>query len=235
MSAADVDQSTVLQEMAGYVGGLSPVDWEILRAMEPIVHAIAKAFGANCEVLLHSLEDLSNSVIVIANGHVTGRQVGAPVTDLAMRILRDVGSGGGDVVGPYVSKTADGRHLKSVTTIVRNQQGRPIGLLCINVNISAPLVEVIRDFLCETIADEGESPENFATSAEDLIRRSLDAVHATIAPERKMAPITKNKLIVSKLYDRGIFDIRGAVSYVAREMGVSKYTIYNYLREIRQE
>lgn len=235
MSEACGPQATVLQEMVGYVGGLSPSDWDMLNAMEPLVHAIAKAFGTNCEVLLHSLEDLSKSVVFIANGHVTGRRVGAPVTDLAMRILRDATPGGSDVVGPYVSRTADGRQLKSVTTIVRNPQGRPIGLLCINVNMSAPLIEVIRDFLCETFAEEEESPETFATSAEELIRRSLDEVHTTIAAERGLAPVTKNKLIVSQLDERGIFDIRGAVDYVAHEMGVSKYTIYNYLREIRQE
>ena len=80
--------------------------------------------------------------------------------------------------------------------------------------MSAPLVEVIRDFLCETFAEE-ESPETFATSAEDLIRRSLDEAHTTIAAERGLAPVAKNKLIVSQLDERGIFDIRGAVDYVA--------------------
>lgn len=213
---------------------LCSADRTILRSMEPVVDAIARLFGSHCEVLLHSLEDLSNSVIKIANGHVTGREVGAPVTDLAMRVLRDARSSETDVVGPYTTKSRDGRTMRSVTSVVRGVTGRPIGFVCVNMDMSAPLVEVLTDLVRESLDDTGgESPETFATSSEELVHRSVAEVLGSIGPERQLSPVAKNKLIVRELLDRGIFDIRGAVDHVAREMGLSKYTIYNYLRELR--
>lgn len=239
--AVGADRAAAVQELYEERPGvhgvtLSSADRTILRSMEPIVDAIARIFGANCEVLLHSLEDLSNSVVKIANGHVTGRDVGAPVTDLAMRVMRDARTSQTDVVGPYTTKTKDGRTLRSVTSVVRGITGRPIGIVCVNLDMSAPLIDVVSDLLRETLsAGTGESPENFVTSSEELVHRSVGEVLRTIGSERKLSPVAKNKLIVGELLDRGIFDIRGAVEHVAKEMGLSKYTIYNYLRELRQE
>ena len=35
------------------------------------------------------------------------------------------------------------------------------------------------------------------------------------------------------LDDKGFFDVRGAVEQVAEELGVTNFTVYNYLKEIR--
>ena len=42
-------------------------------------------------------------------------------------------------------------------------------------------------------------------------------------------------LLVQSLESQGAFLIRGAVEHVAKAMGVSKFTIYNYLKEIRSQ
>ena len=42
----------------------------------------------------------------------------------------------------------------------------------------------------------------------------------------------RNRMIVQQLKDENIFSVRGAVSIVANELGVSRYTIYNYLKDI---
>jgi predicted transcriptional regulator YheO len=43
----------------------------------------------------------------------------------------------------------------------------------------------------------------------------------------------KNRMIIAGLARKGIFDIKGAIDIVAKEIGVSKYTIYHYLREVK--
>jgi predicted transcriptional regulator YheO len=67
---------------------LSQTDFEILKAMEIIVDGIAAMYGQHTEVLLHSLDARNPSIIKIANGHITGRSVGAPITNLAMMKLK---------------------------------------------------------------------------------------------------------------------------------------------------
>ena len=39
--------------------------------------------------------------------------------------------------------------------------------------------------------------------------------------------------IVDRLEDKGIFDVKGSVEYVAERLGVTNFTIYNYLKEVR--
>ena len=212
---------------------LTEEDRLVLRALEPVVDAVATLFGDNCEVLLHSLENLSNSVVRIANGHVTGRSVGSPITDLGIKALKNAHPGSSDVIGSYFSKTSSGKTLKSVTALIRNRE-KPIGLLCINLDLSVPLEDVLKTFVADWNGSGGESPETFAMSSEELVHLSVDKAIEKMSRERQISANTRNKRIVQELHQQGIFDIKGAVDVVARELGVSRYTIYNYLREIRE-
>ncbi len=222
----------------GAVGNMFPLDAAdnaILKSMEPAVGAIARIFGPYCEVLLHALDDLSHSVRCIANGHITGRTIGSPITEFAMHILRDSRKTRNQIFGPYPSMAKDGRQMRSITAVIHNQNERPIGMLCINMDLSAPFIDIVGEFLRHTMdADKGPK-EQFASSVEELISRSLDEVHTALSRERQLSPVARNKRIVSELNQRGIFEIKGIIEYVAKEMGLSKYTIYNYLREVKQE
>ena len=40
-------------------------------------------------------------------------------------------------------------------------------------------------------------------------------------------------VIVRRLDEKGVFLVKGAIDYVANILGVSRYTIYNYLDEVR--
>ncbi|GHU68729.1 DNA-binding protein [Spirochaetia bacterium] len=202
-------------------------DQQTLESIKPIVDGIAAIFGENCEVLLHSFESLDSSVIHIANGHVTGRGLGSPITDLGMKIIRESG-GGEDVTGCYYSKTTDGKTLRSVSVLIRNADDQPIGMLCINFNMSAPLIDIIHTF--QAPAQE-ETQENFTNNIDDLVKITLQDTINTVNGLKNIPNHEKNKTIVYELIKKGIFDIRGAIDIVARELSLSRYTIYNYVRE----
>jgi len=63
----------------------------------------------------------------------------------------------------------------------------------------------------------------------------LEKVIDNIKTQRKISFSEKNKLIVFELYKRGVFNVRGVIDLVAKELGISRYTIYNYLREAKSE
>ena len=208
-------------------------DKEILESLKPVVDGIAALWGENCEVVLHSLESLECSVIHIANGHITGRIRGSPITDLGMKILQGSSAASGAFTGAYFSKTADGKLLRSISVLIRNKAQKPIGMLCVNFNMSVPLA----DLLCAFSASGGQAPpetaENFVTSPDDLIKMSLRDTINTINGRSQIPNHEKNKNIVYELLQKGIFDIRGAIDLVAQELSVSRYTIYNYIREYK--
>ena len=211
---------------------LSIRDKHILHALEPVVEAIAKIFGSNCEVVLHSLEDLKHSVIKIENGYITGREIGSPLTDFGIKILKDPNLLTNEVTDVYYTKTKDGKTLKSITTLIKNDEGKIIGLLCINFNLSAPLIDFLQDFLSSPKTSI-KTREHFVSSVQELINNSLNEAISKVNKKRVISNLEKNKFIVSELYSNGIFDIKDAIDIVAQELGVSRYTIYNYLREVK--
>ena len=67
-------------------------DRVILISYKAVVDGVSALIGEHCEIVLHSLEDIEHSAICIANGHNTNRQVGSPITDLALKSLRNMQS-----------------------------------------------------------------------------------------------------------------------------------------------
>lgn len=54
---------------------LTEVDREILRSYQYMLDGLALYLGDSYEIVLHSLDELSHSVIKIINGHYTKREV----------------------------------------------------------------------------------------------------------------------------------------------------------------
>jgi len=223
-----------LEDMTPNNKGLLDKENEVVfHTLEAVVDSIAEAFGSNCEVVLHSLEDVGHSVVKIANSHVTGRKVGAPLTDFGLEILKEADSLEKDVVGSYYSRLDDGRLLKSVTILVRNAQGNPIGQMCINIDLSVPLLDFLSGFLPKGGESSEKVIEHFPLTLNELVSRTLEMVMTRATSQREGPPSEKNKVIVMELYKRGIFDVRGAIDVVAKKMGISRYTVYNYIREAK--
>lgn len=212
---------------------LRPSDRAALERYAVLAEGISRMFGDYCEVVLHSLEDLSSSVTAIFNGHVTGRSVGSPVTDLALEVLdRSLGPEG-DVVGPYFSRTESGRPLKSVTVLIRNEYRAPIGFLCINFDISVPFSELMKTFLPGPDS-AGERGEHFVSDVPALVRGAVEEERREVLRLEGVSQTERNRRLILALERRGLFGIKGAVEHAARELGVTKFTIYKYLREIRE-
>lgn len=209
------------------------IDKNILHALETVMEGVGQAFGPNCEIVLHSLEDLSKSVVKIVNGHVTGRKVGSPLTDLGIEILEKAEALDNHVIGPYFSTLDDGRILKCVTILIRNAKGEPTGMFCINIDISVPFVKFAEVF-SPNIDENGSHPiEHFPLTPQELINKTFAVVRTEVSKVSEISPAETTKLIVAELLKRGIFNVKGAIDLVAKEFGVSRNTVYNYIREAK--
>lgn len=209
----------------------------ILASMVPLVDAFAATFGRDCEVVLHDISDLKSSVVAIANGHVTNRRVGSPATDLLVSLIEEEEMRGTEARINYTSHTDDGRLLKCTTVPVRDGGGKLIGALCINYDLThlqvatAALGELAR-------ADEGGASgteEAYPRDATSFLQVMIDSALARL--NKPVALLTKkdNLEVVRELDENDIFSIKHAVEAVARRLNVSRYTIYNYIDEVRSE
>lgn len=237
----------------------------ILEAIVPVVHALGATFGRDCEVVLHDISDLSASVVAIANGHVTNRDIGSPATDFLVSLLERAGTeedGAASAVGTeaekdadtpkmhaqraaeqvtgevnYRSHTEDGRLLKGTTVLIRDKRGAPIGALCINFDLThlqvatSALEDLSRIDEHDAVGTEETYPRDATTFLHIMIDQALSRL------SKPVALLTKkdNLAVIRELEQSNIFTIKHAVEAVARRLNVSRYTIYNYIDEIRAE
>ena len=203
-------------------------DFDILKSYEAVVDGLAMLIGSHCEIVLHSLQDLKCSAIRIANGEHTGRQIGSPITDLALRMLHDMTGADSSVSKCYLS----GVLMKSVTIAIRNRDHRVIGLLCINMNLDVPFSQIMSTFIPPE-TPEVNSPVNFASSVDDLVAQTLEFTIEEVNADRSVSNNAKNRQIVLNLYEKGIFDIKDAINQVADRLNISKHTVYLYIRQFK--
>ncbi|MBE8128183.1 transcriptional regulator [Photobacterium damselae subsp. piscicida] len=205
-------------------------DYIILRSYEAVVDGLAALIGPFCEIVLHSLADLNTSAIKIANGENTGRKVGSPITDLALRMLRDI-----EGSERNFSRAKGGALMKSITIAIRNGDNNIVGLLCINVNLDAPFSQILQSFMPTDEAKQAASSVNFASDVDELVDQTVERTIEEINADKAVSNNAKNRQIVMELFDKGIFDIKDAINRVADRLNISKHTVYLYIRQRKTE
>lgn len=213
------------------MGGENASDF--IKKFFPVAEAVAEMFGSRCEVVLHDLTRPQSSVIYTKNGDVTGRKVGESFRHLIYQVLRS-DRFKNDYVSNYKTTTIDGRTIKSTTALIRDEKGVIAGAFCINFDIDD--LQKADNFLNEFIRLEDEDiprEESEVNNVWDIVSDLIKyAVEDFPVPISEMDKEDKIK-IVSFLYDKGLFLIKGAMDEVARSLNVSKVTIYGYLEEIK--
>lgn len=211
---------------------LTKTDAKILESYIPVVTGLAEYLSSYYEIVLHSLENLEHSVICIINGEHTGRQLGAPITDLALSMLKEMeATGRNNVV--YFSSNKNGEPLKSTTIAIRGENDRVIGMICINMYLNVPLNDVLTSLMDVSPITKGTLPEDFAQNTVDLVASILKNEKAKVMADDSILPRNKNKAIIEGLYVAGIFELKDAIPTVVELLGISKNTIYMHIRNFK--
>jgi len=209
---------------------------DLINSLKLMVDGIAGTFGPRCEVVLHDLNNLDHSIIKIANGHITGRDVGGPITD---RGLKDLKSGiKENLFINYPSKTKEGRLLKSSSMIFRDEKGIPFAAFCINFDITdilnfAHMIQEI--FATSEEVNKENGGEIFARDINFTLGEISDKVIGEIGIPISSMGKSEKLNIVKRLEEQGFFLIKGGIKYIAKRLNVSKFTIYNYLDEVKAQ
>lgn len=201
--------------------------------LKQVAEAIATMFGRNCEVAIHDLTNLDRSLIHIT-GNVTGRGIGAPATDLLIRELHNSQEEVIDIRN-YKTTTRDGRVIKSTTVFLRNTRGDVFAAFCINLDTTDLLnaSQTLAAFVNTMDDGQNVSQETFACSSAETIEAIFKQSVEEIGKQPATMSFTERFQLVSLLQDKGVFNMKGAVNLIAELTGVSKHTIYHYLKKQR--
>ena len=197
-----------------------------------IAKAIAAQFGSSCEVVVHKVseESTEHSIVSIENGHVTGRKAGDGPSHVVLEQLNMENPDPQDHLS-YLTKTSDGRILKSSTVYIRDNEGKVSAILGINYDISTlAMAEDALKALTATREEKSiEEPEritnNVSQLLEDLIQQSIKLIGKPAAMMNK----DEKARAIRFLNQKGAFLITKSSDKVSKYFGISKYTLYSYL------
>ncbi|KGD71960.1 hypothetical protein HA49_14230 [Tatumella morbirosei] len=220
------------------------VNDHFLMMLAAAVRVIGSVVSRNAEVVLHDLRQPEYSIVEIVNSQVTGRKQGDPIlaglrTDQAFIQAMENSSEKVSLILDYTTYSRDGKPLRSSSAIYRDHTGCPFAALCINVdqagvdnalqilsalgNLSVPATQ-------PAIPAE-PAPENM----EQMMREIIASATAQSPGHSRSAGKQANLLAVSAMQQKGLFMMKGGVEKAAAALGVTRYTIYNYLDALKSQ
>ena len=202
-----------------------------LEFLKRLALAITEQFGESSEVVVHDIsgDDTEHTIAVIENGHVSHRQAGGGASRVVLEaIQRKHDQTLTDELG-YLTKTRDGRILKSSTVYLRDADGVIEGVLSINYDITEMLMaeRAIASVLHHN--SEPSVPERIPQNVNDLLDDLIEQSVANVG--KPVAMMTKEDKIaaIQFLYQAGAFLVTKSGDKVSKYFGISKYTLYSYI------
>lgn len=211
------------------------------------VHFLGNILGDNVEIVLQIIEPDHNYIGAIVNGHISGRTKNAPLTGLALEMIKNKVYKKQPYIQNYKGITKDNRDIQASTYFIKSPEGELEAMLCFNVDISPYIIlsqkilnlgNVKMDVQSDKIAkNHVDSPtsngvefvEYFSETLKDIIYSIVPAnvlnSNVALKPEQKIE-------IVKILFDKGFFEVKGAVSQVAEILKVSEPSVYRYLKQV---
>lgn len=200
-----------------------------------IAHGLAEHFGPQCEIAIHDVtRDLSNTIVYIENGQVSGRTDGDGASNVVLEALNTPPERLQDQIA-YLTRTEDGRALKSSTLYIRDENGNLRYLFSVNYDIaSLRAVDELIQGLITTHPLKKENPERESVpkiphTVTELLDSLIEHAFAEIGKPAVMMTKEDKIRVVHYLNDAGAFLITKSGDRVASALGISKFTLYKYM------
>lgn len=200
---------------------------EELPLLQQILTLISMHFGNKCEVVLHDLtKDYNSTIVDIRNGHITNRKVGGCGSNLGLEVLR------GSVVDGdrynYVTTLSDGKILRSSSIYLKDDDGKIIGSICVNYDITETLQfeGFLRQF---NHFSPNQDEEVLAQDVNSLLKHLISEAQKQVG--KSVSEMNKEEKIafIQYLDQKGAFLITKSGEHICELLGISKFTFYNYL------
>lgn len=208
----------------------------ILETYIPIARLISHTFGTHCEVIIHDFSQPQNSVVHTENNVVTNRNIGESFTEYFVKEVLLSRKFHNDCCANYIMKSKDGKQIKSSTALIRDNSGRVIGALCVNIDLTH-ITHFMEDLggllgMPDPVTQplgEVEVVSSIREIVDDIIDKTIGNQDVdTMSRDQKIS-------LIRFMNDREIFSIKGTLDKVAERMNLSKVTVYSYLDEIKKQ
>lgn len=205
-----------------------------LNTLRQIARGISAQFGSNCEVVVHTVAESSaeHSIDTIENGHVTGRKAGDGPSPIVLEQLSRKGDPDDQLC--YLTKTPNGKILKSSSMYIRDSRGEVGAILSINFDISA--LSMLESAVSELISPASgvREPQPIPLNVNDLLDELIARSEALVGKPAALMNKDDKMRAIRFLNSSGALLITKSGEKIAKYFGISKYTLYSYL-DMKQE
>ena len=203
---------------------------EAFEFLDRIAQGVAETFGSSCETLVHDFSVPGHPILSIYNGHVSGREVGSTMDILGTHKALDAEASVSDLVNLYAA-TPDGRQIKSSTFHLMGEGYN----LALGINFDFTSLVYANRILVDLMSADADLQSAMWQTGDsgmsDMYEECLAAVGKPVSSLTK-----KDRVKVIALLDqKNFFSFRKSVPFVAKRLGVSRYTIYKYLGELNEQ
>lgn len=206
-----------------------------LDFLKQLAHGLAIQFGSSCEIAIHDLKtkDLEKSIVYIENGHISNRQIGDGPSGIVLETLQSDPSTIHDKLS-YLTKTEDGRILKSSTFYIRDDDGSVSYIFSLNYDITAftAASTAIQSLIAtkDKLPDlTGDSPRQITHNVNELLDLLIEQAVAKVGKPVAMMNKDDKVAVVQYLDHAGAFLITKSGDKVSSYLGISKFTLYSYM------
>ena len=201
---------------------------EAFDFLDRTARGIAEMFGSSCETLVHDFTIPSHPILSIYNGHVSGRTVGDTTAIMGLDLAVDDHATVNDLVN-LAATTPDGHKTKSSTFHLIGEDYN----LALGINFDYTPLAAANKVLVDLMRAQSDLQsalwqDQDSRQLADLFDRCL-AIIGKPVPEMNKEDRLK---MITLLEERSAFSYRKSVPFVARNLGVSRYTVYKYLSEV---
>jgi predicted transcriptional regulator YheO len=195
-----------------------------LETLAPILEGITQAFGAHCAAALINLDKKGATIIAIANGEVISRSVGDSA-DPFWQPLEE-----GDTIITETVITKGGKKFRCTRVHLPSTGDDPVALLIV-ADLAVPLIvqDYFRTLLPATSPASPPPTLDLSQALGVLLQEAVTKASKPVALMGKEEKLT----VIRHLDEHGAFLLRGSIEDVAKELQISRFTVYNYLDEIR--
>lgn len=228
---------------------------KMIRTFSLLVDFLGGTLGPDYEVALYDLGTEPCPLVAIANGRISGQTIGSPLPEAVQTLLSSREYEGRDYIVNFTNQLrSTQKAIRSSALVLRDEEGRPTGLLGINFDdsrflaLTGDLLRLVHpDRFVEQEYEGGGAPAEDGLPAEcgpfsqETIHNDVDSMMRDIfAGAARTLAVPADRLnqeerlaFVALLRERGLFRLKGAITYTAEQLGCSQATLYRYLGRVK--
>ena len=197
-----------------------------------LAEGIAATFGNHCETLIQDMSLRDHPVLAIYNGHVTGRAVGS--TEDVYGNKTEAGEESSDVSAVYddmvnqIVITRSGKYLKSTTfNFAGNGYHYALG-----INFDATEMKAMLPLLDELVCAKSDLLSSIQSHNTKALSQMFDEGVVAIGKAPSAMSKAERIELLRRLNEQNALEYYKAITFIADKLGVTRNTVYNYLKEL---